>query len=228
MKRVLHIPAYRAFFFAAVLLCVPLHLFSISAVVEEIKGKVELKAPGGSWQSAERGMELGKGTTISTGFNSEAEIAIGGSILKVSALTRMDLEELIEREGTIDTSLNLKVGKVKADVRSTEGMRNNFRVRSPQSTAAVRGTIFEYDGYTLTVEQGSVALSNNLGQIRAVSGGERSKTDGFSLPSSGEEGFSAEFDVDLSSADEEDVAELAREQFPEYATLILRLLEYWE
>ncbi|MFP4619424.1 MAG: hypothetical protein ACLFMZ_11330, partial [Spirochaetaceae bacterium] len=78
MKKILRFPEYRSVFFAAVLLCVPFQLFSISAVVEETKGKVELKASGGSWQRAETGMELGKGTTISTGFNSEAEIAIGG------------------------------------------------------------------------------------------------------------------------------------------------------
>ncbi len=38
-------------------------------------------------------------------------------------------------------------------------------------------TVFEYDGFTLTIEQGTVVLSNKLGQIRAIGRGGRSSTD---------------------------------------------------
>ncbi|MFP4492235.1 MAG: FecR domain-containing protein [Spirochaetaceae bacterium] len=225
-NRAVKVFAASALFFAA---AVPVS--SITAVVEDIKGKVELKVREGTWERAERGMEIGMNTTISTGFNSEAEIAIGESTLEVDALTRMDLEELIEKEGTIDTTLNLKVGKVKADVRSSEGMRNNFKLRSPQSTAAVRGTSFEYDGYTLTVDEGVVTLSNNIGQSRTVSQGEGSSTDGFSSPSGAEADILADFDENITEEDEEEILQLIRDEIgDEYATLILNLygsLEEW-
>jgi len=208
-----------------VLLCVTAPAFSISAVVRDTRGKVELKAPGGGWQTANTGMEVAPGTTISTGFNSSAEIAIGESVLQVRALTRMDLEELIEKEGTINTELNLKVGKVKAEVRSTSGLLNNFKLRSPQSTAAVRGTVFEYDGYSLSVDEGSVVLSNNLGQVRMVATGEQSGTDGYSLPSNVEDIISSEFNVDFAAA-EEGFVDFIETNFPDYATIILNLNWY--
>ena len=188
---------------AIVFTCIfTLPLFSISAVVEEADGKVEVKAPGGNWQTAEAGMEVSSGTTVSTGFNSKALISIGESVLEVKALTRMALEELIEREGTVDTKLHLKVGKVKAEVKSTRGMRNNFRLRSPVSTAAVRGTNFEYDGYTLWVEEGTVVMGNRIGQKRPVSAGEESSTDGLSTPTSGEEFLASLFEVETSTSGE--------------------------
>ena len=184
----------------ALLLTTP--LFSISAVVEETNGKVEMKSPGGSWETAEVGMTVSGGTTVSTGFNSKALISIGESVLEVKALTRMALEELIEREGTIETKLHLKVGKVKAEVRSTRDLRNNFRLRSPVSTAAVRGTTFEYDGYTLWVEEGTVVMGNKIGQSRPVNQGEESSTDGFSSPTSGEQSLVSQFEVETSTSGE--------------------------
>jgi hypothetical protein len=197
-------------------------VFSVSAIVQEISGKVELKAPGDSWQAAEQGMEVTGGTTVSTGFNSKAVIRIGESILEVEALTRMDLEELIEREGTIDTKLHLKVGKVKADVRSTEGLRNNFRLRSPVSTAAVRGTVFEYDGYALWVEQGTVVLGNNLGQQRAVTGGEQSSTDGYTQPAGGEDGLETDFVVNTSTSGEGGIVQIDNVS-SDYALVVLNI-----
>jgi len=200
--------------------------YSVNAVIEETKGKVELKAIGGSWRKAEAGMEVGLGTTVSTGFNANAQIAIGNTILEVKPLTRMELEELIEKEGTIDTGLNLKVGKIKANVRSSAGLQNNFKLRSAQSTAAVRGTVFVYDGYTLSVEQGRVSLSNNLGQVRSVGSGEQSSTDGYSVPSYVEDAISSIFDLDPGVLDEDAVVEFLEQEFPEYATIILNL--YWD
>jgi hypothetical protein len=177
-------------------------IFSIDAVVEETNGKVEMKPPGGNWETAEAGMTVSGGTTVSTGFNSKALISIGESVLEIEALTRMALEELIEREGTIDTKLHLKVGKVKAEVRSTRDLRNNFRLRSPVSTAAVRGTSFEYDGYTLWVEEGTVVMGNRIGQTRTVGQGEESSTDGFTGPSSGEQSLASLFEVITSTSGE--------------------------
>ncbi|MCF7914990.1 MAG: FecR domain-containing protein [Spirochaetaceae bacterium] len=210
----------------AVFLLLAAPAYSVNAVIQETKGKVELKASGGSWQKAEVGMEIGLGTTVSTGFGANAKIAIGNNILEVKPLTRMELEELIEKEGTIDTELNLKVGKIKANVRSSAGLQNNFKLRSAQSTAAVRGTVFVYDGYTLSVEQGQVSLSNNLGQVRTVGRGEQSSTDGYSVPSNVEDAISSVFDLDPSALDEDAVVTFLEQEYPEFATIILNL--YWD
>ena len=163
----------------------------ISAVFSEVSGKVEIKSPGESWEKAEIGMELKKGDLISTGFRAEAVLKIGPSQLIVKQLTRMELEELVEKEGTVSTGLNLRVGKIKAEVRTTAGLRQNFRLTSPVSTAAVRGTSFEYDGVNLKVFEGTVAFTNKRGRTRSVRIGESSKISGVALPSSAEEAAEA-------------------------------------
>jgi hypothetical protein len=172
-------------------------LFGVDAVVQQTRGKVEVREQGGSWQPAERGMRISRGTFISTGFDSEAVLELGGATLEVSELTRMQLERLVEEKETVSTELFLKVGKVKAEVRDTEGLRNDFELRGPVSTAAVRGTSFIFDGYTLWVEEGTVIFENLIGQRRQVRAGGRSGTGGYGPPSGTEESsYGEQFAVD--------------------------------
>jgi len=159
----------------------------ITAVVKDISGKVEIQVPGGRWEKATEGMKIEEGYIISTGFRSEAVLELGSSQVIVKQLTRMELTELVEKEGTVRTGLNLRVGKIKAEVRTTAGLRQNFRLTSPVSTAAVRGTSFEYDGVNLTVYEGSVAFTNPLGQGRLIPAGTASELSGSGVPQSPEE-----------------------------------------
>ncbi len=170
-------------YFAVLLLLGATELFAVDAVVRRIDGKVEIRPENGSWTAAETGQRISRNTFISTGFNSKAILELGGTTLEVRALTRMQLERIVETNESVDTDLFLEVGKVKAEVQSTEGLRNNFKLRSPVSTAAVRGTTFVFDGYTLWVTEGTVVFRNRIGQPRQVSAGQESTTDGFSPPS---------------------------------------------
>jgi len=159
----------------------------ITAVIKEVSGKVEIMVPGGSWEKASEGMEISKGDSISTGFRSKAILTLGASQVIVKQLTRMELTELVEKEGTVRTGLNLRVGKIKAKVRTTAGLRQDFRLTSPVSTAAVRGTDFEYDGINLTVIEGTVEFANTLGQRRFVGAGAVSQILQSGVPQSSEE-----------------------------------------
>jgi hypothetical protein len=182
---------------AAALAAAP--LFGADAVIKKTEGKVELKEQGGNWQPAEAGMTLSRGTFISTGFGSEAVLELGGSTLEVRELTRMQLERLVEEKEALSTDLFLEVGKVKAEVQSSEGLRNDFEVRSPVSTAAVRGTTFIFDGYTLRVEEGTVVYSNVIGQSRQVAGGLMSRTQGYTPPADQQETvIDGQFEVETS------------------------------
>jgi hypothetical protein len=143
-----------------------------SAVIKETTGKVEVQAPGGQWTSAAVGMSISRGTTISTGFGSRALLDLGNAVLNVQPLTRLRLEELIEKEGTVQTDLFLRVGKVKAEVKSVSGLQQDFKLRSPVSTAAVRGTEFDYSGYDVVVIDGEVIYQTSRGQERTYSSGE--------------------------------------------------------
>jgi hypothetical protein len=159
----------------------------LKAVVKEITGKVEIKPAEGAWRSAKAGVTLSQGYSISTGFDSTAVLEIGQSVLRVRALTRMRLEELLQKEGTVSTGLYLSVGKVKAEVKTVAGVPQKFMLKGPVSTAAVRGTDFEFDGFTVKVTNGVVVFINIAGQSRGVSAGEDSSTDGAQPPTSGDQ-----------------------------------------
>jgi hypothetical protein len=153
------------------------------AVIQEISGKVEIKSPQLGWLPAREGTTVSLGTVISTGFNSRAVLDLGRSVLRVDPLTRLRIDELIERGGTVTTDLFLRVGKVNAEIKSTSGVIQNFKLRSPVSTAAVRGTGFDYSGYDLYVYDGDVTYENLTGQDRTYGVGEGGKTSGTDTPS---------------------------------------------
>jgi hypothetical protein len=157
------------------------------AKVQSFTGKVEILSAQQAWVAVRPGMVLPLGTTISTGFNSTAVLQLGASVLQVKPLTRLRLNELVAREGTVSTDLFLQVGKIRAEVKSAEGLAQDFKVKSPVSTAAVRGTGFEYDGYELYVFEGTVSYSSLTGQSRSYSPGEQGGSNGFDSPTDAEQ-----------------------------------------
>jgi hypothetical protein len=165
------------------------------ARVRSSTGKVEILGAQQTWVPIKAGMNLGLGTTISTGFNSTAVLELGSSVLQVKPLTRLKLNELVARQGTVTTDLFLQVGKIRAEVKSAEGLAQDFKVKSPVSTAAVRGTGFEYDGYELYVFEGTVSYTNLTGQSRSYAPGEQGDSDGYSPPSDAEEQLASDFGV---------------------------------
>jgi hypothetical protein len=62
-----------------------------------------------------------------------------------------------------NVSLNLDTGRIRVDVAPPAGQMTNFTVRSPNATASVRGTSFEFDTINLKVEEGRVIFSGNNG-----------------------------------------------------------------
>jgi len=166
------------------------------AVLKEATGKVEIQTSGGTWQQVRIGMRLDLGTTISTGFNSSAVLDLGSSVLSVKPLTRMRLDQLLEQGGTVQTELFLRVGKVSAEVKSAAGLKQDFKLRSPVSTAAVRGTDFDYDTYGVHVEDGNVYYFNLLNQGRTYGSGEGGGSDGYNSPPTGDQSKNENSTVD--------------------------------
>jgi hypothetical protein len=133
------------------------------AVIRECSGNVEIKAGGdaaaGDWIPAKVGMPLDSKTLISTGFKSTALLAIGNSTVLVRSLTRLSLEELVLREGNEQVDLNLRAGRVRADVNPPSSGKTDFTIRSPTATASVRGTSFDFNAINLSVYSGKVAFT---------------------------------------------------------------------
>jgi hypothetical protein len=163
-------------------LLLALSLFSLSAlafagpqaVLSGLKGKVEVKLAQGSWAPATEGMKVDLRSTISTGFDSTAVIVIDKSKIVVKPLTRLTLDKLVEQSaGSVAASMFLRVGAVQASVKATTpGTPQDFKVQSPYSTASVRGTEFDFDGFHLAVKEGVVRLipGRPVRDIQAVEG----------------------------------------------------------
>lgn len=132
-----------AFFLLSVLALSAYSQNKIFAKVEAVSGKVEIYK-GSAWSSLTEGALLNRGDIISTGFNSEAVILIKDSRVKLAALTRMTVEQLAENDVKEETRLFIDTGKVSASVKHAENKRTDFKVRSPVSTASVRGTEFDF------------------------------------------------------------------------------------
>ncbi len=157
---------------------IPVLLAQNGATFTEVNGKVEVQPAGSdTWMAAETGMEISSNTMIATGFNATAALRMGDSTVRVAPLTRLEFEEIIQQPDAVETRLNLPVGRMSAEVRSSDGRSQNFQVRSPISTAAVRGTDFTYDGEQLIVSQGQVEVVNNqTAQSQPVQAGQQSTT----------------------------------------------------
>ena len=57
--------------------------------------------------------------------------------------------------------IHLRVGRIRAEVKPPVGGATEFTVRSPSATASVRGTVFEFDGIRLSVDEGRVHVSGS-------------------------------------------------------------------
>ncbi len=146
--------------------------FALAGQVVAVSGKVEIQASNGAWKALKAGDSLEAGSMISTGFKSEATVKLGASILTVRPLTRMTLNQLVEKEDTVQTEVYLEVGNVKAEVNSFNNKKNGFSVKSPVATASVRGTVLEVGEY-LIVYEGTVQFQGANGQERSAHAGDR-------------------------------------------------------
>ena len=147
----------------------------LTATVVKITGKADSQKDG-AWVALAVGQVLPVGTTVSTGFRSELQLKIGPSTVAVKALTRLTIKDLVQTGGAAKTDLYLAVGKIAAEVNTSDTVtEQKFTVGSPVSTASVRGTSFTFDGVNLTVARGVVDFSDLRGNIVQVPVGESAR-----------------------------------------------------
>jgi hypothetical protein len=143
-----------------------------TALVRELAGTVEMKAPGkAEWEPVRPGQRLPAETLISTGFKSTVNIVLGDSVLTVRPLTRLSITEISRREEGDRVDLNLRAGRIRAEVKPPSGRNLDFVIRSPSVTASVRGTVFEIDPLNLRVSEGTVEFSGASGAAVLVDTG---------------------------------------------------------
>lgn len=149
-----------------------LNAFCLDGIILELSGEVELKPAGASaFVRASVGDIVASNTIVSTGFRSTAIISVGSSLITVRPITRLSLAELRSTGNTENVNLNLDTGRIRVNVDPPAGSRTNFMVQSPNATASVRGTTFEFDTVNLSVEEGRVIFGGNNGPAVIVTGG---------------------------------------------------------
>jgi hypothetical protein len=152
------------------------------AFIREITGTVELKDPGSTnWRPGKNGDRILSNTVISTGFKSTAVLVIGNSTIVIRSLTRLSLEEMLKQDKTEQVSLNLRIGRLRANIAPPSVGSIDFKVRSPIATASVRGTAFDFDMLNLEVNEGMVSFVPARGAASShpvlVRAGESSRID---------------------------------------------------
>lgn len=125
-------------------------------------GTVQVKpTENANWLAAKVGQKLGIGNFIFTGFNSNAVLQTIKAKIEVKPLTQVSISTLVQDNSNIITDVQLKYGKVTATVDKKEDKTVLFKVRSANSTASVRGTVFTLSDDELYVAEGTVYLVNN-------------------------------------------------------------------
>jgi FecR protein len=198
-------------------------VFSAELVtVKTLNGRVEVKEPGGTWSKAFEGKEIPAGTLISTGFKSQAELDLSGSsTIFIKQLTRISVDELKISGKQVNTKLNLRLGRIKANVKTSQGLKHDFTLRTPVSTAAVRGTVFESSVRKLEVVTGRMKLTNKIGQSTTVGGGSSSSVSGtgYTAPATVIETIIGDFTVETSTQPDAEVPAIVVPSAPTTGTI---------
>jgi len=147
------------------LLFITFSVFAQNGTIQQLSGTVELKHPGSAnFVTAAAGDEVRQDTVISTGFRSNALIAVGAAtLITVRPLTRLTLTEISIAAGTETLNANLQAGRVRVDVSPPAGTRASMSVSSPSATASVRGTTLFFDGRNLGVSGGMATFQGDRG-----------------------------------------------------------------
>lgn len=138
-------------------------VFAENAKITYIRGKVEVSHDdSASWVPLKVGDLISSNDVISTGFQSEAKVEIGGSIMSLGAVTRITLEKLTTSSTKDNVSLYLKTGAVRSKVTHPDEKRVSYSVKTPIAVASVRGTDFTITAAGhVTCNEGAVAVYAN-------------------------------------------------------------------
>ncbi len=140
--------------------------------IESLEGDVEIQRDGTDiYIAAKVGDKLYPGDIISTGFESEAFIRFKDiAVMTVKEMTSFSINQFIIEGNIAKTSVNLRLGSLRTDVKVERRMRASFQIVTPTSTVGVRGTEFEviyYDNEKYTavyVYEGKVEIGDENNQ----------------------------------------------------------------
>ncbi len=140
---------------------------SIQGVVQTKKNQPE------SWAKVVAGDMLAPGNLIFTGFNSSAILEYNTIKIEVKPLSQLQISSLFSDSNKTVSDVYLKYGQIKADVKRIDTVKTDFKVRSANTTASVRGTGFTFGNDVLLVEHGTVLYEDTLFNNALAQSGEQ-------------------------------------------------------
>jgi hypothetical protein len=140
---------------------------TVDSVVKSTKGQVEYALPGSlSFRTAPAGLKLPVGSQVRTGPGSEAIVTVvSGAAIRLDEKTTITLNEMefakqggrvTKRKATID----LADGTISALIDPRNPEVTDFRIKTPQGSAAARGTF-----YGVSVNKGQTFVKVNEGKV---------------------------------------------------------------
>ena len=115
----------------------------IQVEVVEVSGSVEFKFPGKDkkWEALKAGSKLARGAMVQTGLKSRALLQFGKSTkVLVRPSTFAVINEAFLNKNELKGEVRVDVGSVHVDADKDRDEKLEFKVTTPQGTAAIRGT----------------------------------------------------------------------------------------
>lgn len=152
---------------------VPATPSALSALLSEIRGKVEIKQAGqDAFTSANKDSFLDENGQVQTGDDGRVRLDLStGSIIRVAPTSLFILTSNKATEGSLKTILELTLGRLFIILNS-----GSLEVQTPSGTAGVRGSymMVEVDSATqdvlITCLEGNCSATNPAGSVNFTSG----------------------------------------------------------
>jgi hypothetical protein len=113
---------------------------SMTVIITDIVGMVQVSEDGKSWKRAEKGMRLGEGASFRTGLKSSVTCVIPpDQTFKLDTLGTITVSEALRKGNKVRTELIMKYGAASYGIEAA-GAEHDSIIRTPGNTLAVRGT----------------------------------------------------------------------------------------
>lgn len=139
-----------------------------TAALYSVKGRVELRQPGGEWSPAPKAAELLTGSSLRTARRSSADVLYAdGTMVRLDENSEMELEDLRLSADERSFSVKALAGKFLFMAAKARHRFSRFAVRTPSAVCAVRGTDF-----AVIVTSGTSEIGLFDGALEVAAGGE--------------------------------------------------------
>lgn len=153
-------------------LAAPLAAQDLTATVTRVERKVEVQKGDQGFAPVTVGMAIAPGDKVHTGFKATCSLKFpDGSTLDVKPMSMVLLQKLEDSDGKLKGRVWLKLGEVSAEVAHPRGTDADFQVKTPTTTASVRGTSIHRIAYNPAF--GTIVEMGAHGLLEAASHGGR-------------------------------------------------------